>query len=72
VSGFHLIGMVVIAGAKTALQEQEKVKFLRDEWPDLLKRIARLSLHPEQLISQLQEADKRRRPQEKSWDGRTD
>jgi len=59
------LGMFVIAGAKAALQVLEKEKFMRDEWPALLKRIARLGLHPEQLITQLQEADKRRRPQEK-------
>jgi GntR family transcriptional regulator len=59
------LGMFVIAGAKTALQAQEKEKFMRDEWPALLKRIDRLGLRPEQLITQLQEADKRRRPQEK-------
>ena len=59
------LGMFVIPGAKTALQELEKKKFLHDEWPALLKRIARLGLHPDQLISQLQEADKRRSQQEK-------
>jgi len=60
------LGMFVIPGATTALQDQEKEKFLHDEWPALLKRIARMGLHPEQLITQLQEVDKRRRQQEKS------
>ncbi len=54
------LGMFVIHGAKTALQAQEKEKFLRDEWPALLQRIARLGLQPDQLISQLQEAELRR------------
>src|SRR5690606_7075217 len=49
------LGMFVISGARAALQQLEQQKFLREEWPALLKRIRRLGLDPAQLILQLQD-----------------
>jgi GntR family transcriptional regulator len=47
------LGMFVVSGAKTALLKAEKDKFLRREWPLLLKRIRRLGLNPEVLLKDL-------------------
>lgn len=58
------LGMFVLAGARQALQQQEKEKFLLEEWPALLKRIHRLGLQPGQLIAQLQQAEDSNNEQE--------
>ncbi len=58
------LGMFVLTGARQALQEQEKEKFLLEEWPALLKRIHRLGLQPGQLIAQLQQAEDSNNEQE--------
>lgn len=38
------LGMYVVPGAKDKLAKQERGKFLRDEWPQIAERIARLGL----------------------------
>ncbi|MDJ0652864.1 MAG: GntR family transcriptional regulator [Xanthomonadales bacterium] len=47
------LGMFVRTGAKKALLEAERKKFLNREWPLLLKKIERLGLHPEDLVAKL-------------------
>ena len=42
-------GMYVITGARAKLSSNEKGKFLEDEWPTILERIARLGLDISQL-----------------------
>lgn len=43
-------GMYVVTGAKTRLVELERKKFLQDEWPAILRRIARLGLEADELL----------------------
>jgi GntR family transcriptional regulator len=47
------LGMFVRTGAKAALLKVEKEKFLRREWPRLLKKIQRLGLEPDVLLQDL-------------------
>ena len=42
-------GMYVVTGARTKLVNNEKEKFLKHEWPAIIKRIARLGLEADQL-----------------------
>ena len=49
------LGMFVRTGAKQALLEAERKKFLAREWPALVKRIRRLGIAPEALIDQLRD-----------------
>ncbi len=42
-------GMFVAAGARERLRELEKERFLQQEWPAIVARIARLGLRLEQL-----------------------
>jgi len=42
-------GMYVVTGAREKLTSNEKEKFFEDEWPSVLKRIARLGLEIGQL-----------------------
>lgn len=43
------IGMYVQPGARTRLQQSERERFLREEWPALLMHLRRLGLQPSQL-----------------------
>jgi len=43
------LGMFVKEGAKQRLLEQEKARFLNEEWPQILIRLKRLGLDLEQL-----------------------
>lgn len=38
------IGLVVKSGAQAELQKREKVKFLEEEWPQLVARIERMGI----------------------------
>ena len=44
------LGMYVVTGARTKLRNDEKQKFLNDEWPAIVERIARLDLDVVQLV----------------------
>lgn len=44
------LGMYVVTGAKEKLSKQERVKFLEQEWPQILQRIERLGLEINKLI----------------------
>jgi GntR family transcriptional regulator len=43
------LGMYVQAGARQRLREAERERFLRHEWPELVARLKRLGLAPEDL-----------------------
>lgn len=45
------LGMYVIDGAREKLLASERERFLKEEWPQVLARIERLGLKPEQLLS---------------------
>jgi GntR family transcriptional regulator len=47
------LGMFVKPGARLALREQERARFLQEEWPAIAKRIARLELDPTTLLSEV-------------------
>jgi GntR family transcriptional regulator len=44
------LGMYVIDGARDKLLASERERFLKEEWPQVLARIERLGLKPEQLL----------------------
>ena len=43
--------MYVIDGAREKLLASERERFLKEEWPQVLARIERLGLKPEQLLA---------------------
>lgn len=43
-------GMFVLEGARTALLKDERRRFLRDEWPQVVERIGQLGLSLEELL----------------------
>ena len=44
------VGMFVAAGARGRLRESERSRFLKEEWPEIRARMARLGIAPESLI----------------------
>lgn len=48
------LGMFVRSGARKALLEAEREKFIRSEWPQLVKKIQRLGLSMDQLLEELE------------------
>lgn len=44
------LGMYVVTGAKEKLSKQERIKFLEQEWPQIIERIERLGLEIHELI----------------------
>ncbi|MEN7343300.1 MAG: GntR family transcriptional regulator [Pseudomonadota bacterium] len=44
-------GMYVLPGVREKLLNDEKERFLRDQWPDVLATIQRLELDPETLLA---------------------
>lgn len=44
------LGMFVTEGASEKLLASERERFLNEEWPQVLERISRLGLSPEQLL----------------------
>lgn len=48
------IGIFVLAGAQRKLLEQEQEKFLKSEFPDLLKRIRRLGISRQQITEMIE------------------
>lgn len=43
------VGMYVQAGARQRLRQSERERFLREEWPQLVARLRRLGIRPEEL-----------------------
>lgn len=46
------VGMFVIEGAREQLIVDERERFIREDWPQIIARIERLGLDPLQLINQ--------------------
>lgn len=46
------VGMYVVKGAAGQLREREREQFLRDEWPEIAKRMRRLGLKPAELLEE--------------------
>jgi len=46
------VGMFVIEGAREQLMTDERERFIREDWPQIIARIERLGLDPVQLIDQ--------------------
>lgn len=44
------LGMYVVTGAREKLRAQERERFIRDEWPALVARAARLGIDLESLV----------------------
>lgn len=45
------VGMFIVAGAADKLRRAEREAFLREEWPEIRSRMARLDITPEDLLS---------------------
>ena len=45
------VGMYVVPGAAARLRQQERQLFLKEEWPHIRARIARLGLVPDDLLA---------------------
>lgn len=52
------VGMYVAQGAPSTLSDSEKLKFLKQEWPAICKKIQRLGLSPETLLKGIKEGKK--------------
>ena len=46
------VGMYVVKGAAAELRQRERDVFLREEWPEIQARMARLGLAPVDLVEQ--------------------
>lgn len=44
------LGMYVVTGAREKLSKQERLKFLEQEWPQIVQRIERLGLEVNELL----------------------
>jgi len=44
------VGMFVAPGARARLRESERATFIRDEWPVIRDRMARLGIEPQSLL----------------------
>jgi GntR family transcriptional regulator len=44
------VGMFVAPGARTRLRDSERGRFLKEEWPAIQDRMARLGIEPESLL----------------------
>ncbi len=47
------VGMYVVKGAAELLRKRERDLFLREEWPEIRARMARLGLSPADLVEQI-------------------
>ena len=47
------VGMYVVEGAAELLRKRERDAFLKQEWPEIRARIARLGLKPADLVEQV-------------------
>ena len=46
------VGMYVVAGAADRLRRSEREAFLRDEWPEIRARMARLGVSARELLAE--------------------
>lgn len=53
------LGMFVTEGARDALLKSERERFLREEWPALSARLARLGLSLKQLMEETRQEERR-------------
>jgi len=53
------LGMFVTEGARDALLKSERERFLREEWPALSARLARLGLSLKQLMEESRQEERR-------------
>lgn len=53
------LGMYVTEGARDALLKSERERFLREEWPVLSARLARLGLDLKQLMGELKSEERK-------------
>jgi GntR family transcriptional regulator len=51
------LGMFVKTGASRALMKNERDVFLKSEWPQIVERIQRLGLEPEELLKAAKRGD---------------
>jgi len=52
------LGMFVKEGARESLLKNERRDFLKDEWPQVLKKMRRLGLKPEDLLNGKKEEER--------------
>ena len=45
------VGMFVAPGARARLRDAERTSFIREEWPAIRERMARLGIEPAELLS---------------------
>lgn len=46
------VGMFIVSGAAEQLRRAEREAFLKDEWPEIRARMARLDIGPAELLSE--------------------
>mgnify|MGYP005991046273 CR=1 FL=1 len=51
------IGLFIIEGSKSKILQRERTSFLKQEWPKVIKKIERLELSVEQLLTSSKESD---------------
>ena len=56
------LGMFINSGARALLLQNERQKFLSEEWPRIAANIQRLGLEPEQLLTSNKPAPKKEDP----------
>ncbi len=44
------VGMFVASGARTRLSDSERSRFLKEEWPEIARRMHRLGIKPAELL----------------------
>jgi GntR family transcriptional regulator len=44
------VGMFVVPGARARLSESERSRFLKEEWPEIARRMHRLGIEPAELL----------------------
>src|SRR6478672_2626464 len=44
------VGMFVAPGARARLSESERTRFLKEEWPEIARRMKRLGIDPAELL----------------------
>ena len=54
------MGMYVVSGAAARLGGDEQKKFMKEEWPQICKKIERLGLSAETLLESLKKGDRKR------------
>jgi GntR family transcriptional regulator len=47
------VGLFVAPGARARLKDSERSRFLKEEWPAIVERMARLGIDPAQLLDKV-------------------